>query len=199
MRTFARFLLGCLPLGLLSVPANAQYYSQPPYPQQPYGYGYKGPSYGNWGRLIGSDYNTARYQLSRSGFRQVDSFSAGRRREGFIWASDRSGQCLQVIASRGRVESVSDVRTNPRCGSYQTLPIGGIGGGAPFLSGLIGKGFNRAEEQLRRNGFRSVDSFSTSPNSYATIWFNGVQCLQLTAVNGVLSGAVDIGRHPRCR
>lgn len=199
MRTIARLSLALCASALAFTSANAQYYPQPQYPQQPYSYGYNGPAYGNWGRLVGSDYGSARYQLSRSGFRQVDSFDAGRRREGSIWSSDRSGQCLQVIASRGRVESVSDVRTNPRCGGYQSLPVGGIGVGTALLNGLIGKGFNRADERLRKNGFRNVDSFTTSPNSYATIWFNGYQCLQLTTVNGVLSNAVDIGRHPRCR
>ncbi len=199
MRTVARLSLALSACALAVLPAQAQYYPQPQYPQQPYGYGYNGPAYGNWNRLVGSDYGNARYQLSRSGFRQVDSFDAGRRREGSVWSSDRSGQCLQVIASRGRVESVSDVRTNPRCGGYQAPPIGGIGGGTALLNGLIGKGFNRADERLRKNGFRNVDSFTTSPNSYATIWFNGYQCLQLTTVNGVLSNAVDIGRHPRCR
>lgn len=190
----ARLSIALIALALPLASAQSQ-----PYPPQPYGYGYNGPNYGSWtGRLIGSDYNNARYQLSRSGFRQVDSFNAGRRREGSVWSNDRSGQCLQVIVSRGQVESVSNTQSN-RCGGYQTLPIGGIGGGSPWLNSLVGKGFNRAEEQMRRTGFRQVDSFSTSPNSYATIWFNGSQCLQLTAVNGVLSGAADIGRHPRCR
>jgi hypothetical protein len=198
MRTVARLSLSLSASALAVPPAHAQYYPQPQYPQQPYSYGYNGSAYGNWNRLVGSDFGNARYQLSRSGFRQVDSFNAGRRREGSVWSSDRSGQCLQVIAFRGRVESVSDIRTNPRCGGYQNMPIGG-GGGSPWLDSLIGKGFNRADEQMRRTGFRQVDSFSTGPNSYATIWFNGSQCLQLTAVNGVLSGAADIGRHPRCR
>ena len=194
MQTIARISLGLIVAALPLAGAEAQ-----PYPQQPYGYGYgyNRPDYGNWiGRLVGSDYDNARYQLSRSGFRQIDSFNAGRRREGSIWFGDRSGQCVQIIASRKRVESAQQIGPQ-QCGGYQNFPIGG--GGAPLLNDLMGKGFNRAQERLAKNGFRSVDSFTNGPNSYATIWFNGSQCLQTTTVNGVLGGVTDIGRHPRCR
>ncbi|NEV60953.1 hypothetical protein [Thiorhodococcus minor] len=66
-------------------------------------------------RLVGAADDGAENQLRIKGFRQVDSFESGRDGYGSVWYSDATGQCLQVIAVSGRVDSSQDIQTHPRC------------------------------------------------------------------------------------
>ena len=79
------------------------------------GSGYDRPDDNWFTRLVGAASDGAESQLRINGFRQVDSFDSGRDGEGSVWFSDASGQCLQVITVKGRVDSANDIQSHPRC------------------------------------------------------------------------------------
>lgn len=56
----------------------------------------------------------AETDLESRGFRNVDSFQSGNGR-GAVWWNGRTRQCMQVIVADGRVDSVTDIHTHPRC------------------------------------------------------------------------------------
>jgi hypothetical protein len=67
-----------------------------------------------------SDLNGARAagaesDLQSRGFRSVDSFQSGGYGKGVIWWNSRTRQCLQAITVDGRVDSLSDIGSHPRC------------------------------------------------------------------------------------
>ncbi len=67
----------------------------------------------------------------------------------------------------------------------------------PRLVGAAGDG---AENQLRINGYREVDSFASGNNGYGKVWYSDSSglCLQVITVNGRVESALDIKTHPRC-
>ena len=66
---------------------------------------------------------------------------------------------------------------------------------------LVGAASNGAESQLRSNGFREVDAFSSGSNGRGSVWFNPetLQCFQMITVNGRVDSATNIQSHPNCR
>ncbi len=78
-----------------------------------------------WGAGYGasadvSDLNGARAAGAESdmqsrGFRAVDSFMSGSDGKGTVWWNGGTRQCLQMIVADGRVDSIVDIHTHPRC------------------------------------------------------------------------------------
>lgn len=56
----------------------------------------------------------AESDMESRGFRSVDSFQSGNGR-GTVWYSSRTRQCIQMIVADGRVDSIQDIHTHPRC------------------------------------------------------------------------------------
>lgn len=53
--------------------------------------------------------------LESRGFRTVDGFASGSNGRGTVWWNGRTRQCVQVITVDGRIDSVSDIGSHPRC------------------------------------------------------------------------------------
>lgn len=49
------------------------------------------------------------------GVPQVDGFESGSSAKGTIWWNARTRQCLQMITSKGRAESIEDIEIHARC------------------------------------------------------------------------------------
>ena len=77
---------------------------------------------------------------------------------------------------------------------------GSNSGDDTWYSRLVGAADDGAENQLRLNGFRQVDSFDSGRHGNGTIWYNHStrQCLQMITVNGRVDSAVDIHSHDAC-
>jgi len=87
----------------------------------PYAGSYRGGNCGGGGSdpvdvsdLVGSRAAGAQTELQSRGFRSVDSFESGNDK-GTVWWNGRTRQCLQMITADGRADSITDVRTHPRC------------------------------------------------------------------------------------
>ena len=70
-----------------------------------------------------------------------------------------------------------------------------------WFTRLVGADGNGAENQLRSNGFRQVDSFESGYDGEGSVWFSNTtgQCFQLITVRGRVDSATDIQSHPNCR
>ncbi|MBL8185902.1 MAG: hypothetical protein JNK51_13360 [Blastocatellia bacterium] len=79
---------------------------------------------GNWGGnsgngvdvsdLVGARASSGQSELRSRGFRNVDTFKTGNTSY-TIWWRRSSGQCIQVATADGRFDSVSDIRSHPKC------------------------------------------------------------------------------------
>lgn len=56
----------------------------------------------------------AESDMESRGFRSVDSFQSGNGK-GSVWYNGRTRQCIQMIVADGRVDSIQDIQTHPRC------------------------------------------------------------------------------------
>mgnify|MGYP007116548029 CR=1 FL=1 len=56
----------------------------------------------------------AESDMQSRGFRSVDGFQSGNGR-GTVWWNGRTRQCMQMIVTDGRVDSVTDIHTHPNC------------------------------------------------------------------------------------
>lgn len=113
---------------------------------------------------------------------------------------------LHGLSSREFAESYTSgyrngVEQRNRETSYQPLYQGNWGGSSLNLASLVGARAAGVDNDLRSNGFRSVDGFASGNNGRGAIWWNGRtrQCVQVITVNGRADSVVDIGTHPRCR
>jgi hypothetical protein len=104
--------------------------------------------------------------------------------------------------ARDRYLRVSYNQNYPDYGSGGGYPGGGWGGnsGNGRYDYLTGGRPERAEDTLRKDGFRTVDS-SNSGRTYYSIWYRGGsrECLQMAVADNRVSSVVDIRSHPRCR
>ena len=57
----------------------------------------------------------AESDLQSRGFRWVDNVSSGANDKITVWYNGRTRQCLQMIVADGRVNSLTDIQTHPRC------------------------------------------------------------------------------------
>lgn len=57
----------------------------------------------------------AESDMQSRGFRSVDGFQSGGNGKGTVWYNSRTRQCLQMIVVDGRVDSIQDIQTHPRC------------------------------------------------------------------------------------
>lgn len=64
--------------------------------------------------LVGARAAGALDDLGRRGFANVDAFQSGND-SGTIWWNKSTRQCLQVITADGRINSVNDIQTHPKC------------------------------------------------------------------------------------
>jgi hypothetical protein len=53
--------------------------------------------------------------MERRGFVSVDSFQSGSNGSGTVWWNRSTRQCMQLITVDGRIDSVTDIRTHPKC------------------------------------------------------------------------------------
>jgi hypothetical protein len=65
--------------------------------------------------LVGDKAAGVESDLQSRGFRSVDGFESGNNGKGTIWWNGRTRQCLQMITADGRADSITDIRTHPRC------------------------------------------------------------------------------------
>ncbi len=77
-------------------------------------YGYDDGAKVNFGDLQGARAAGALSDLESRGFRRVDAFQSGND-SGTVWWSGASRQCVQVITVDGRINSINDIGTHPRC------------------------------------------------------------------------------------
>jgi hypothetical protein len=54
-------------------------------------------------------------EMERRGFRNVDGFQSGANGSGTVWWTGASRQCMQLITVDGRIDSVTDIKTHPKC------------------------------------------------------------------------------------
>jgi hypothetical protein len=54
-------------------------------------------------------------EMERRGFRTVDNFQSGANGSGTVWWNGATRQCMQLITADGRIASVADIRTHPKC------------------------------------------------------------------------------------
>lgn len=54
-------------------------------------------------------------EMGRRGFRTVDGFQSGSNGSGTVWWNGRTRQCMQMITVDGRIDSVTDIKTHPKC------------------------------------------------------------------------------------
>lgn len=54
-------------------------------------------------------------EMERRGFRNVDGFQSGANGSGTVWWNGASRQCMQLITVDGRIDSVTDIKTHPKC------------------------------------------------------------------------------------
>lgn len=54
-------------------------------------------------------------EMERRGFRNVDGFQSGANGSGTVWWNGATKQCMQLITVDGRIDSVSDIKTHPKC------------------------------------------------------------------------------------
>jgi hypothetical protein len=64
--------------------------------------------------LVGARGAGAESDMIARGYRSVDGFASGNDK-GTVWWNARTGQCLQMIVADGRVDSIVDIQTHPRC------------------------------------------------------------------------------------
>lgn len=64
--------------------------------------------------LVGARAAGALDDLARRGFSSVDSFQSGNG-SGTIWWNRSTRQCLQAITVEGRIDSLMDIKTHPKC------------------------------------------------------------------------------------
>ncbi len=65
--------------------------------------------------LVGARGAGAESDLLARGFRSVDGFASGSDGRGSVWYNSRTRQCLQMIVVNGRVDSLGDIGSHPRC------------------------------------------------------------------------------------
>lgn len=66
--------------------------------------------------LTGAKAAGAQSDLESRGFRAVDAMASGNTGKITIWWNGGTGQCLQMITVDGRVDSLMDIGSHPRCG-----------------------------------------------------------------------------------
>jgi hypothetical protein len=54
-------------------------------------------------------------EMERRGFRNVDGFQSGANGSGTVWWNGATRQCMQLITVDGRIDSVTDIKTHPKC------------------------------------------------------------------------------------
>jgi hypothetical protein len=83
-------------------------------------YGYSQNTYAGGGQvqfydLVGARAAGVDNELRSRGFRNVDGFESGNNAKGTIWWNGNTRQCLQMITSNGRAESIEDIQVHARC------------------------------------------------------------------------------------
>ena len=149
-------------------------------------------------RLVGASQDGAAAQMRNNGFRVVDKLDTGEKSIGYVWYSDITNQCIQVISVAGRVDSAVDIQTHPDCRPRHSSHDYD---GGTWYSRLVGARAAGALSEMESNGFTSVDGFESGTNGRGTIWFNRStkECIQMITVNGHVDSAVNIHSHPKCR
>lgn len=74
---------------------------------------------GNWPYvslqdLVGARASAGENEMQTRGFRNVDGFKSGNASY-TIWWNGRTRQCIQVATADGRYDSVTDIKTHPKC------------------------------------------------------------------------------------
>ena len=86
------------------------------------------------------------------------------------------------------------------CVTATERPAQGSPDAGTWYTRLVGAAADGAQNQLRINGFRQVDSFDSGRDGNGSVWYNDPkrQCLQVITVRGRVDSAVDIQTHPKC-
>lgn len=136
-------------------------------------------------------------ELNRRGFVQVDNFTSGNTRYSIRWR-EASRQCLQVTVADGRLYSLDDIRTHPKCHSGGGYSSSGDPG--TWYGRLVGAANDGAEVQLRNNGFSQAGSYNTGSSGHGYYWYNRStkQCLAVETSHGRVSSSEAVASR-KCR
>lgn len=95
-------------------PEYSQYRGDSPRPAQYGGYNDGGGAL-DVSNFVGDRAAGVDSDLQSRGFRSVDGFESGSNGRGTVWWNSRTRQCLQMITVDGRVDSINDIQSHPRC------------------------------------------------------------------------------------